>query len=190
MFQRFLFGLFYRIGFTPWEGHKLSRALGSLAQEPGKLLDIGCGAGDTTIDLAQKGWQATGIDFVEKALQRARKKAAAAKVEVRFLRGDATKLSSLGLGADFDLVTDNGCMHLLDDAGRDAWAREVTAVTAPGAHLLVVGFLPGNRPGPKASIAPRSSAACRRGSSSTAGRKTGPARRTRRCTTTISKNVS
>jgi ubiquinone/menaquinone biosynthesis C-methylase UbiE len=149
MIQRFLFGLFYRIGFTPWEGHKLSRALSSLAQKPGKLLDIGCGTGDTTIDLAQKGWQATGVDFVEKALQRARKKAAAAKVEVRFLRGDATKLSSLGLGADFDLVTDNGCMHLLDDAGRDAWAREVTAVTAPGAHLLVVGFPPGNRPGPK-----------------------------------------
>jgi SAM-dependent methyltransferase len=144
---RLMYGVMYRVGFTPWEGHVLPSRLQPLAAElgTGKALDIGCGTGDASILLARQGWEVVGVDFVERALERARKKAAAAGVTVRFLRADATKLGSYGVGGGFTLLCDNGCMHGISDEQRDDYVREVSAVAASGARLLLVAFLPGNR---------------------------------------------
>ena len=35
----------------------------------GRVLDIGCGFGRTAIYMSQKGWQATGVDYVPKAIE-------------------------------------------------------------------------------------------------------------------------
>jgi hypothetical protein len=45
------FGFFYRIGFTPWDGHPLPSRLrelieGQAALPSGQAIDIGCGTGD------------------------------------------------------------------------------------------------------------------------------------------------
>ena len=148
--SRFMYGLLYRIGYTPWDGHPTSEGLAPILSqlETGKALDIGCGTGDHTIYLAQKGWEVTGVDFVAKALARAQKKAAGANVKVRYLRADATQLAAAGAGGGFNLITDGGCLHGLDEAQRKAYAREVTQAAAPGAHLLISAFLPGKRRGP------------------------------------------
>ena len=148
---RLMYGVMYRVGFTPWDGHVLPTRLQPLAAElgQGKALDIGCGTGDTSILLAKQGWDVVAIDFVERALESARKKAAAVGVTVRFLRADATKLGSSGVGGGFTLLCDNGCMHGLSDEQRDAYVREVSAAAAPGARLLLVAFLPGKRRGPR-----------------------------------------
>ena len=148
---RLMYGVMYRVGFTPWDGHVLPSRLQPLAAElgKGKALDIGCGTGDTSILLAKLGWEVLAIDFVERALESARKKAAAAGVTVRFLRADATKLRSYGVSGGFTLLCDNGCMHGLSDEQRDAYVREVSAVAASGARLLLVAFLPGKRRGPR-----------------------------------------
>jgi ubiquinone/menaquinone biosynthesis C-methylase UbiE len=148
---RLMYGVMYRVGFTPWDGHVLPSRLQSLAAEltKGKALDIGCGTGDTSILLAKHGWEVLAIDFVERALESARKKANAAGVTVRFLRADATRLGSYGVGGGFTLLCDNGCMHGLSDDQRDAYVREVSAVAASGARLLLVAFLPGKRRGPR-----------------------------------------
>lgn len=148
---RLMYGLMYRVGFTPWDGHVLPSRLQPLAAEldTGKALDIGCGTGDTSIFLARQGWKVVAIDFVERALDSAKKKAAAAGATVRFLRADATKLGSYGVGGGFTLLCDNGCMHGLSDEQRDAYVREVSAAAASGARLLLVAFLPGKRRGPR-----------------------------------------
>jgi SAM-dependent methyltransferase len=146
-----LFRVFYRIGFTPWDGHPLATSLRKLVEggpdspalAPGSALDVGCGTGDTSIYLAQHGWQVTGVDFVPKAVNKARSKAAAAGVDVDFRHGDATRLSSEGLGSGFGLIVDQGCLHGMSDDDRDRYAREVTAVAAPDARLLLVEFTPG-----------------------------------------------
>jgi hypothetical protein len=50
--QRLLFGILYRVGLTPWDGHQLSPLLvgavdkGELPR--GAALDIGCGTAETT----------------------------------------------------------------------------------------------------------------------------------------------
>jgi SAM-dependent methyltransferase len=148
---RLMYGLMYRIGFTPWDGHVLPSRLQPLAAElgQGKALDIGCGTGDTSILLARQGWEVVAFDFVERALETARKKAVTAGVTVRFLRADVTNLGSYAVGGGFTLLCDNGCLHGLSDAQRDAYVPEVSAVAASGARLLLVAFLPGKRRGPR-----------------------------------------
>src|SRR3954452_23261569 len=99
--RQLLFKTFYRLGFVPWDGHPLATSLQKLiegdgALPPGKALDLGCGTGDTSLYLSQHRWKVTGVDFVAKAVDKARAKAAANKVGVNFLRADVTRLSSEG----------------------------------------------------------------------------------------------
>ena len=111
----------------------------------GSALDLGCGTGDTSIYLAQHGWKVIGVDFVSKALDKARTKASATGLSINFVHADVTHLTQAGIGADFPLIVDNGCLHNLSDDERDAYVREVSAVAAPDARLLIVAFLPGGR---------------------------------------------
>ena len=140
-----LFRVFYRLGFTPWDGHPMATSLQELVKglPPGTALDVGCGTGDTSIYLARHGWQVTGVDFVPKAVEKARAKAGAAGVTVNFRQADATRLSGEGIGTGFDLIVDNGCLHGMSGVDRDSYIREVTAVAAPDARLLLVEFVTG-----------------------------------------------
>ncbi|MUL64373.1 SAM-dependent methyltransferase [Mycobacterium sp. CBMA 234] len=148
-----LFRVFYRLGFTPWDGHPLATSLRDLVEgdsslTPGTALDIGCGTGDNALYLAGLGWDVTGVDYVATAVEKARAKAAARKGpalkgSVRFDQADATRLTGQGIGADFSLITDNGCLHGMSADDRDAYVGEVTAVAAPEARLLIVAFVPG-----------------------------------------------
>jgi SAM-dependent methyltransferase len=147
-----LFRLFYRLGFTPWDGHPIARSLQDLVEgnespalSAGKALELGCGTGDTAIYLVQHGWQVTAVDYVPKALEQAKAKARAQNVAVNFAHADVTRLSSAGLGDVFALIVDNGCLHNMSDTDRDSYVREVSAVAAPGARLLIVAFAPGGR---------------------------------------------
>lgn len=143
--RHLLFRIFYRLGFTPWDGHPMATSLQELVKglPPGTALDVGCGTGDTSIYLARHGWQVTGVDFVPKAVEKARAKAGAAGVTVNFRQADATRLSSEGIGTGFDLIVDNGCLHGMSGVDRDSYIREVTAVAAPDARLLLVEFVTG-----------------------------------------------
>jgi 2-polyprenyl-3-methyl-5-hydroxy-6-metoxy-1,4-benzoquinol methylase len=146
--RQLLFRTFYRLGFTPWDGHPLPTSLtnlieGEQAPSPAKALDIGCGTGDNSIYLAGHGWQVTGVDYVQKAVDKARAKAGAKGVDVRFEQADVTRLCEEGIGTDFSLIVDNGCLHGMNDEDRHDYVREVTAVAAPGCRLLLVEFVPG-----------------------------------------------
>ena len=152
--DRAVFGLMYRIGFTPWDGHQLPARLrelveGDAALPKGKALDVGCGTGDTSIYLAQHGWDVTGIDFVERALAKARSKARQAGAKVRWLRADVTRLGEYDLGQGFNLIADNGLLHGLSDDARDAYVRELSPLVADGGRLLIVGFGVRKRRGPR-----------------------------------------
>lgn len=150
-----LFRIFYRIGFTPWDGHPLAQSVRDLVEgtrdaaalPAGRALEVGCGTGDCSIYLAQHGWQVTAVDFVAKPLERARAKARAAGAAVEFVQADITQLSRAGIGANFELIVDNGCLHNMSDVDRDAYVREISAVAAPDARLLIVAFVPGGRVG-------------------------------------------
>ncbi len=147
------FRFFYRVGFTPWEGHPIGQGLRDLVEgtadapalPKGQALDVGCGTGDCAIYLAQQGWTVTGVDYIAKPLEKARAKARAAGVAVGFARADVTQLSQSGVGTGFQLIVDNGCIHNMSGGDRAAYVREVSAVAAPDARLFVVAFPPGGR---------------------------------------------
>ena len=82
----------------------------------------------------------TAVDFVERALDRARAKAAGANVKVRFRRADVTRLAEHAVGTGFRLVFDGGCLHGLADSARDAYTRELGAAVIPGARLILCAF--------------------------------------------------
>jgi SAM-dependent methyltransferase len=151
MAQRLMFGVMYRVGFTPWEGHPLPAALTATAGRlpKGRALDVGCGTGETSIVLAKSGWKVTGVDFVERAIDRARARAAAARVDVQFVRGDVTRLRDIGVQGPFQLIADNGCLHSMSDEGRDALVRELADVASPGATLVIAAFPVAKRRGPR-----------------------------------------
>jgi hypothetical protein len=68
-----------------------------------------------------------------------------AGVEMRLVHGDVTSLRSAGVRSGFRLVLDTGTFHGLSDAQREAMGREVSAVTAPDATLVLDCFAPKRR---------------------------------------------
>jgi SAM-dependent methyltransferase len=150
-----LFRLFYRLGFTPWDGHPLAQSLRNLVEgndstaspalPTAAALELGCGTGDASIYLAKQGWQVTAVDFVPAALDQARTKAHVESVDVNFVHADVRHLREAGITGPVRLIIDNGCLHNMNDDDRDCYVREVSAVAAPGARLLIVAFVPGGR---------------------------------------------
>lgn len=57
-----------------------------------KILDIGCGTGRHSIELTQRGYEVLGVDLSENMLEKARKKASAANLNILFEQQDARKL--------------------------------------------------------------------------------------------------
>lgn len=121
---------------------------GSGALPPGSALDVGCGTGDSSIYLAQHGWQVTGVDFTPKALDKAREKARATGAAVNFVHGDVTHLRQAGISGPFQVIVDNGCFHGMSDGDRDLYVNEISAVATPNARLLMIAFKPSGRFGP------------------------------------------
>jgi SAM-dependent methyltransferase len=148
---------FYRLGFHPWEdlaehppfANKLKElfAMEESGREPpyGPALDLGCGSAVWGVRLAERGWQVTGVDIVAKALERARERIVEAGVEMRVVQADVTDLRSAGIGEDFRLVLDTGTFHGLADEQRLAMGREVDAVAATDATVLLDVFAPRRR---------------------------------------------
>ncbi len=66
-----------------------------------KILDIGCGTGRHSIELAKRGYNITGIDLSDSQLVRAKEKAKEAGVSIPFLKHDARKLP---FKKEFDLA--------------------------------------------------------------------------------------
>jgi SAM-dependent methyltransferase len=66
--------------------------LSLFALAPGiRILDMGCGTGRHSVELAQRGFKVTGVDLSSGMLDQARENAGRAGVEVEFLQGDAVK---------------------------------------------------------------------------------------------------
>lgn len=111
----------------------------------GPALDLGCGSAVWGVRLAKRGWEVTGVDIVEKALRRAHERVNEAGVHVRLVRADVTALRQADLGSDFRLVLDTGTFHGLTDTQREAMGREVDAVCADDATVLLDCFAPRRR---------------------------------------------
>jgi len=102
--------------------------------------------------MARHGWEATGVDFVPRAINIAKRKAAGVGASPRLLVGDVTRLQELGIGTGYGLLLDLGCFHSIPDERRDDYVRGATSVAAAGATMLIFGFVRGEK---QSRIGPR-----------------------------------
>ncbi len=141
MASRLFFELAYLFGFKPWDSGVPPPELVELVEgpaplPPGRALDLGCGTGTNCAYLLSHGWEVTGVDFVPRAINTARRKAPGA----RLLVGDVTRLGEIGVDGPVDLLLDLGCFHSLPDERRDAYVAEAARVARPEAILLLFAF--------------------------------------------------
>lgn len=111
-------------------------ALADRGQIVPPVLDVGCGTGENILEMAERGFEAAGIDAAPRAIGKAIDKARERGLDVRFLVADALALATLG--RRFRTVIDSGLFHVFDDEERAVFAASVADVLEPGGryHLL------------------------------------------------------
>jgi cyclopropane fatty-acyl-phospholipid synthase-like methyltransferase len=136
--DRAAFENFYA-GPAPWD---IGRPQGPFAAVAGQVtspvLDAGCGTGEHALYFAARGHRVVGIDFVEEAIRRAKRKAAERGLAAEFLVKDATTLGDWG--ERFASVIDCGLFHVFSDDDRRRYVRGLARVVEPGGRLFLMCF--------------------------------------------------
>lgn len=126
-------------GQPPWEIGRPQPAFMKVADQiTGSVLDSGCGTGEHALYFTSKGCKVTGIDFLDEAIQRARRKASDRGMSINFFVKDATDLN--GWAERFDNVIDSGLFHGLSDEDRKKYVEGLAAVLKPGGRLFLICF--------------------------------------------------
>jgi SAM-dependent methyltransferase len=142
----------YKSGDTPWDiGKPDFNLVEVVSRKPilsCKALDIGCGTGDNSIWLAQNGFEVTGTDTSDIALDKAKEKTSKAGVACNFVISDF--LHHKIEGAPFGFAFDRGCFHSFSsESDRNRFAQNVAAhLEEAGLWLTLVGNADEDRKGP------------------------------------------
>jgi SAM-dependent methyltransferase len=99
--------------------------------QPGRALDLGCGQGRNAAWLAQRGWDVTGVDFSDVALEAAR----LAAPDGEWMQADLREYEPAESAYDLVLYV----FVQLPGAERRAVLQRAAVSLAPGGRLLVVG---------------------------------------------------
>ena len=123
----------------PWEVERTPAEFAQWAEliAPGaRVLDVGCGRGQHSIAMAERGFNVTGIDFSQTAVEAARRRAAQRRlVNASFEVADIIRFRSQRV---FDFVYDYSVFHHIPRADHLAYRDTVArAVRACGLLALV-----------------------------------------------------
>lgn len=126
------------VALTARERTLKGRVLERAALQPGEsALDLGCGTGTLAIAALteQPGARLTGLDADPEVLDRARRKADAAGIELALDEGFSTELPYED--ERFDVVLSTLFFHHLKDEDKRRTATEIRRVLRPGGRLVV-----------------------------------------------------
>ena len=124
----------------PWHREEMPEWLSQIVSrrtKPGRFLDLGCGTGVFSVQMAQKGWDVTAVDFTQEALRMAEDRARSAGVKVNFVQIDVLTWEDTGA---FDIILDSGCFHSLKPADRPRYKDQLLKWLAPGADHVLIHF--------------------------------------------------
>jgi ubiquinone/menaquinone biosynthesis C-methylase UbiE len=103
-----------------------------------KVLDVACGNGNAALAAAHRFCRVVGLDYVPALLERARERAAAERLPLELVEGDAEQLPFPG--ASFDAVLSTFGVMFAPDQARAA--RELVRVTRPGGKIALASWTP------------------------------------------------
>jgi SAM-dependent methyltransferase len=124
-------------GIVTMVAEELAEALDLMPGE--RVLDVACGSGNGAISAARRTWgNVVGVDFVPALLERGRERAAAERLDIEFVEGDATDLP-VG-DAEFDVVMSIfGAMFAAD---QEKAAAELLRACKPGGRIGMANWVP------------------------------------------------
>jgi ubiquinone/menaquinone biosynthesis C-methylase UbiE len=104
-----------------------------------RVLDVACGSGNAALAAARRAWGNTvGVDYVPALLERGRERAAAERLNIEFVEGDAEALPIED--ASFDVVTSTfGAMFA---PNQPRAASELLRVCKPGGRIGMANWTP------------------------------------------------
>jgi SAM-dependent methyltransferase len=103
---------------------------------PARILDVPCGYGRHSIELARRGYAVTGVDISAVQIARARQKAAGAAGRARFVVGDARALPVAGpFDAAINMFLSFG--YFGSDDENEKMLHEIARALRPGGRLLI-----------------------------------------------------
>ncbi|SHF32810.1 Methyltransferase domain-containing protein [Seinonella peptonophila] len=113
-------------------------AASGLPSKDETALDIGCGSGYESIFLAQIGFRTIGIDLSKEAIKIAKNNAQQCKLDIDFREENVLALELDDESIDF--ANDRGCFHIISEADRPQYAKELYRVLKPGGKLFIRGL--------------------------------------------------
>lgn len=119
-----------------WSAEILEVIASGVFPGSGKILELGCGAGDVALLFAEKGYQVSGIDIAPSAIAWAREKALKLGLKADFKVGDVRNLGRWEDGS-FDAVIDGHCLHCIIGNDRTEVLKEAYRVLKPGGLFYV-----------------------------------------------------
>jgi len=129
------------INLLPWYNKSLDddlrEQLNSLNMTKGKrFLDLGTGPATQAIELSKLGFEVTGIDISENAINRAKK--ISKKDHIEFIVDDI--LDSKLKEDYFDYIFDRGCLHVLEPSSRHRYVNQVSRILKDEGLLFLKTF--------------------------------------------------
>jgi SAM-dependent methyltransferase len=124
-------------GLVMMVAEELAEALDLVPGE--RVLDVACGSGNGAIAAARRSWgNVVGVDFVPALLERGRERAAAERLDIEFLEGDAAALPVED--GKFDVVMSIfGAMFAAD---QEKAATELLRACKPGGRIGMANWVP------------------------------------------------
>lgn len=102
----------------------------------GRLLELGCGAGNMSIYFAQMGYKVVGVDISPTAIGWAIENAVQCGVNAIFLEGNVLKLLEIA-DESFDMALDGRCFHCIIGSDRVQFLQETRRVLKLGGILAL-----------------------------------------------------
>ncbi len=131
------------LGDIPWNVETPPELLVELIDsgkvKPCKAVDLGCGAGNYSVYLAERGFEVTGIDFSPTAIKLAKENAERKGVSCNFLVADA--VDGLDeIDQTWDFVYEWGLLHLILPEHREKYVKNVSRILNPKGKYLSLCF--------------------------------------------------
>ncbi len=103
--------------------------------KPCRAIELGCSSGRNVVFLAKYGFEMTGVELSQSALDLSRKRLKMAGVNATLVQDDITDLKKVH--DSYDLLIDVGQMHDLPGKDHECYLRSVLALTHAGSQFFL-----------------------------------------------------